>query len=41
MKRITINWFGGIGSATLKLIIETPGLEIVAINDIIRMEDVS
>ena len=33
MKRIAINGFGRIGRASLKLILNTPGLEIVAVND--------
>ncbi len=33
-KRVAINGLGRIGRATLKIIHETPGLELVAINDI-------
>lgn len=39
MKRIAINGFGRIGRAALKLITETPGLEIVAVNDIMSIEN--
>ncbi|HEX2976793.1 MAG TPA: type I glyceraldehyde-3-phosphate dehydrogenase [Bacteroidales bacterium] len=39
MKRIAINGFGRIGRAALKLIIDTPGLEIVAINDLMSIEN--
>lgn len=39
MKRIAINGFGRIGRAALKLIIDTPGLEIAAINDLMSIEN--
>ncbi len=39
MKRIAINGFGRIGRAALKIILETPGLEIVAINDLLSIEN--
>ena len=38
MKRISINGFGRIGRASLKVIMDTPGLEIVAINDLMSVE---
>jgi len=38
MKRIAINGFGRIGRASLKVIMETEGLEIVAINDLMSLE---
>lgn len=39
MKRIAINGFGRIGRATLKIIIETPGLEIIAVNDLMSIDN--
>ena len=39
MKRIAINGFGRIGRASLKIIMETPGLEIVAINELMSIEN--
>jgi glyceraldehyde 3-phosphate dehydrogenase len=39
MKRIAINGFGRIGRASLKLIMETAGLEIVAVNDLLDIEN--
>jgi glyceraldehyde 3-phosphate dehydrogenase len=33
-KRVAINGFGRVGRSVLKIIHETPGLELVAINDI-------
>lgn len=39
MKRIAINGFGRIGRAALKIIIETPDLEIVAVNDLMSLEN--
>lgn len=39
MKRIAINGFGRIGRASLKVILETPGLEIVAVNDLMSIEN--
>ena len=39
MKRIAINGFGRIGRASLKVISETPGLEIVAVNDLMDLEN--
>lgn len=39
MKRIAINGFGRIGRAALKIIIDTPGLEVVAINDLMSIND--
>ncbi|WP_459209394.1 type I glyceraldehyde-3-phosphate dehydrogenase [Aquimarina rhabdastrellae] len=38
MKRIAINGFGRIGRASLKLIIEEPNLQIVAVNDLMPVE---
>jgi glyceraldehyde 3-phosphate dehydrogenase len=39
MKRIAINGFGRIGRAALKIIVDTPELEIVAINDLMSIEN--
>lgn len=39
MKTIAINGFGRIGRAALKVILETPGLELVAINDLMTIEN--
>jgi glyceraldehyde 3-phosphate dehydrogenase len=39
MKRIAINGFGRIGRAALKVILETPDLELVAINDLMTLEN--
>jgi glyceraldehyde 3-phosphate dehydrogenase len=39
MKRIAINGFGRIGRAALKIIINTPELELVAINDLMSLEN--
>jgi len=39
MKKIAINGFGRIGRAALKIIMETPGLEVVAINDLMSIDN--
>ena len=39
MKRIAINGFGRIGRAALKVIMETPEMEVVAINDLLSIEN--
>ncbi len=39
MKRIAINGMGRIGRAALKIIIDTPDLEVVAVNDIVSIEN--
>lgn len=39
MKKIAINGFGRIGRAALKLIFETDDLEVVAINDLMSVEN--
>jgi glyceraldehyde 3-phosphate dehydrogenase len=39
MKRIAINGFGRIGRAALKIIMNTPELELVAINDLMSLEN--
>ena len=39
MKRIAINGFGRIGRASLKVIMDTAGLELVAINDLLSIRN--
>ena len=39
MKKIAINGFGRIGRAALKIIIDTPELEIVAVNDLMSINN--
>lgn len=39
MKRISINGFGRIGRAACKVMMDTPGLELVAINDLMSIEN--
>lgn len=39
MKKIAINGFGRIGRAALKIIIDTPGLELVAVNDLLSLDN--
>jgi glyceraldehyde 3-phosphate dehydrogenase len=39
MKKIAINGFGRIGRSSLKVILETPGLEVVGINDLMSIEN--
>jgi glyceraldehyde 3-phosphate dehydrogenase len=39
MKKIAINGFGRIGRAALKVIMDTPGLEVLAINDLMNVEN--
>jgi glyceraldehyde 3-phosphate dehydrogenase len=39
MKRIAINGFGRIGRAALKIIVNTPELEIVAVNDLMSINN--
>src|SRR5690554_2502304 len=39
MKKIAINGFGRIGRAALKVIMDTPGLEAVAVNDLMEIEN--
>ena len=41
MKKIAINGMGRIGRAALKNILETPKLEIVAVNDIVSVENIA
>ncbi|SEK41057.1 glyceraldehyde 3-phosphate dehydrogenase [Aquimarina amphilecti] len=39
MKRIAINGFGRIGRAALKVIMEEPNLEVVAVNDLMSIDN--
>lgn len=39
MKKIAINGFGRIGRAALKVIMETEGLEVIAVNDLMSIEN--
>lgn len=39
MKRIAINGFGRIGRAALKIIIDTPDLELIAVNDLMVIDN--
>ena len=39
MKRIAINGFGRIGRAALKIILNTPELDVVAINDLMSVDN--
>ena len=39
MKKVAINGFGRIGRAALKVITDTPGLEVVAINDLMSIDN--
>ncbi|WP_203258468.1 type I glyceraldehyde-3-phosphate dehydrogenase [Hyunsoonleella ulvae] len=41
MKRIAINGMGRIGRASLKIILENPELEIVAVNDIASIDNIA
>jgi glyceraldehyde 3-phosphate dehydrogenase len=40
MTRIAINGLGRIGRAALKIILDTPSLELVAVNDIVPIENI-
>ena len=39
--KIAINGMGRIGRASLEIILETPGLELVAVNDIVNIENIA
>lgn len=39
MKKIAINGFGRIGRAAIKIIMDTPGLEVVAVNDLMDIDN--
>lgn len=41
MKRIAINGMGRIGRASLKVILDTPGLELIAVNDLVPIENIA
>ena len=41
MKRVAINGMGRIGRATLKIILDTPELDLVAVNDIASIENIA
>jgi glyceraldehyde 3-phosphate dehydrogenase len=41
MTRIAINGFGRIGRAAFKIILDTPSLEVVAINDVVPVENLA
>jgi len=41
MKKIAINGMGRIGRAALKVILETPELEIVAVNDLVDVDNIA
>lgn len=41
MKRIAINGMGRIGRAALKVILDTPELEIVAVNDLVTVDNIA
>jgi len=41
MKKIAINGMGRIGRAALKVILDTPGLELIAVNDIVSIENIA
>ena len=40
MARVAINGLGRIGRATLKIVLDTPALELVAANELAPIEDV-
>lgn len=41
MKRIAINGFGRIGRAALKIIMDAPNMEVVAVNDLLSIDNAS
>tara|TARA_R110000868_G_scaffold160412_4_gene390009 strand:- start:2783 stop:3781 length:999 start_codon:yes stop_codon:yes gene_type:complete len=41
MKKIAINGMGRIGRAALKVILDTPSLELIAVNDIVSAENIA
>lgn len=41
MKRIAINGMGRIGRAALKVILDTPELDLIAVNDIVNIENIA
>jgi glyceraldehyde 3-phosphate dehydrogenase len=40
MATVAINGLGRIGRATLKIVMETPGLDLVAVNELAAPEEV-
>ena len=40
MAKVAINGLGRIGRATLKIVLDTPGLDLVAVNDLGASDDV-
>lgn len=41
MAKIAINGFGRIGRATFKIVLDTPGLELVAVNDLVPTDNLA
>ncbi len=41
MAKVGINGFGRIGRAVFKIILDTPGLEVAAVNDIVPTDKFS
>jgi glyceraldehyde 3-phosphate dehydrogenase len=41
MARVAINGMGRIGRAALKIVLDTPGLDLVAVNDIAALENIA
>lgn len=41
MARVAINGLGRIGRATFKILLDTPGMEVVAVNDIVPAENLA
>lgn len=41
MAKVAINGFGRIGRATFKILLETPGLEVVALNDLVPVDNLA
>ena len=39
MARVAINGLGRIGRAALKIILETPELELIAVSDLVSLEN--
>jgi glyceraldehyde 3-phosphate dehydrogenase len=40
MTKVAINGLGRIGRAALKIVLDTPHLELVAVNDIVPIENI-
>jgi len=41
MKQIAINGMGRIGRAALKVILDTPGLDVIAVNDLVPVDNIA